>query len=81
MQKRHRIRVEFGAHVRAHLIESWRGGLAYCGDVTNGPEDRVFFVEVRRDALLERLKGMLVDWEREGTVRWSEVTDVTLNSG
>jgi len=75
VQERHVIRVEFGLHVRSHLVESWRGGLAYCGLVTCGTGDRTFFVETHRDALLKRLKELLLHWELNGDATWEDVTD------
>jgi hypothetical protein len=75
MQKRRLIRVEFKPHVRSHLVESWRGGLAYCGLVTCGSGDRTFLVETHRDALFERLKDLLMNWERNGDASWVDITD------
>lgn len=75
MQKRHVVRVEFKPHVRSHLVESWQAGLGYCGLVRTGPGDRTFFVETHRDALFERLKDLLMSWERRGDATWADVTD------
>jgi hypothetical protein len=74
MQKRRIIRIEYGAHIKLDSVQGWQTGFAYCGDVTHGENERTFYVETRREALFERLKEIVSRHEKEGVIKWREVT-------
>ena len=56
-------------------IDGMLGTLMACGDVTPGPDNRTFFVKVRRERTLTYFKETLLGWDRWGFVRWSEIPD------
>ena len=64
--------VEFAEHVPHGSMTSIVTGIAAYGNVLNGSSDRSFIVEVFRASNLPRLKDRLKEWERSGSMRWSE---------
>ena len=75
MQARRLIRVEFGEHMNRESIDGMLGTLMACGDMSHGPNGRIFFVEVRRPKSLAHLKETLLGWDHWGFVKWSERPD------
>jgi hypothetical protein len=73
MQARCLIRVEFGEHIDRERVDGMLGTLMACGDMTHGPNDRTFLVEVRRPKSLAHLKETLLGWEKWGFIKWSEM--------
>ena len=56
-------------------IDGMLGTLMACGDMTHGPNDRTFLVEVRRPKSLAHLKETLLGWEKWWFIKWSEMPD------
>lgn len=65
--------VEFAEHIKPDKVASMSGTLMSCGDVTHGPDDRTFLVEIRRPASLAYLEETLLGWDRYGFVKWRRI--------
>jgi hypothetical protein len=67
------IFVEFARHIPSDQIAGMVSGIAAYGNVDAAPDGIAFTVQVFRASKLPHLKEQLLNWERYGFLRWTQL--------